>query len=75
MLTAKQAANRLGLTADSVRALINDGSLRASNFGRGRTPRWRVSEDELNSFIESRRKQKAPARKLNRPMESEFRFV
>lgn len=51
-LTAKQAAEMIGVSVDHVRSLIKLGSLRATNVGRGRKlPRWRIDTEELEAFM------------------------
>lgn len=55
MLTLPQVAERLNLSADSVRRLIDAGRLEAVNVSAGARRRWRVQEDALQRFIEASR--------------------
>jgi excisionase family DNA binding protein len=53
MLTLREAAARLGLTPDTLRQQIANGSLHARKVG----PIWTVSEREVERYArESRRK-------------------
>lgn len=53
--TPDQVAEQLAISAKHVRMLIAAGELRASNIGgEGRSARWRVSESDLNRWLESR---------------------
>ena len=46
----KEAAKRLGVSVDHVRALVDDGRLRYVNIGRGRKrPRYRFADADLNA--------------------------
>lgn len=55
-LTPRQAAERLGVSVDHVRALIAHKMLNASNIGRGKKlPRWRIDEAEVEDFIQRRK--------------------
>jgi Helix-turn-helix domain len=55
-LTPPVIARRLGVKADVVLSWIHSQELRSFNAAakRGRRPRWRVSEDDLQSFLSSR---------------------
>ena len=64
-VTPKQAAKLLNVSEDHIRALIGDGSLMASNVGRGKVPRWRISRDEIESF-KSRRVYRKPGQSVRR---------
>lgn len=48
-LTVRQAAQRLGLTEERVRDLINLKEIRATKVGK-----WRIKPADLQAFIESR---------------------
>lgn len=57
LLTARQAAERLGLCAETIRRLIDRGDLRAINIGgdSGRTSvRWRIDPADLDAWIARR---------------------
>jgi hypothetical protein len=64
-------ANRLGVDQHAVLGWIRRGELSAVNVARrlGGRPRWRVSSDELERFLRSRRAIPAP-RPGRRPRES-----
>lgn len=53
-LTAKEVAERLRTGVENVYNRIGDGSLRATNIGTERRPKWRVEETELDRFIAAR---------------------
>lgn len=58
----KEAAKRLGVSVDHLRALVDDGRLRYVNIGRGRKrPRYCFADTDLNEFIEANRaREEAP---------------
>jgi excisionase family DNA binding protein len=75
MLTPKEIAAKLSISTTAVRALIDKGLLRASNVGTGRNKVYRVSEDDLVAFLDSRssqRKSNQPIRKGKRIELKEF---
>lgn len=47
-------ADRLGVHVDTVRRHIRNKDLRPVDLGTGRVPRWYVSEEELQRFINRR---------------------
>lgn len=51
MFTIEQVAELLQVSAKTVRRWIGDGKLVAHRFGR----QWRISEDDLHTFIRLRR--------------------
>ena len=51
MLTAKEAAARLGLKSVTVRAHIKNGNLKAHKFGKV----WAIDEADLQDFVSNRR--------------------
>ena len=51
MLTIEEVAKLLQVSTKSVRRWIEDGGLIAHRFGR----QWRISEDDLRTFIRLRR--------------------
>ena len=59
LLTPSEVAVRLGRSYDHVLRLIHSGVLRAFDDGAGKIPRWRVSEDDLEAFIEARQSRSA----------------
>lgn len=56
MLTKTAIAKRLGVSIETVNNWINSASLRAVDVSRSgsRNPRWRVTEESLSDFLESR---------------------
>lgn len=54
LLTAAEAAKRLRWHVDSVYEAIRSGELVANDVGRGRTPRWRIDEAEIDRYLASR---------------------
>lgn len=50
-LSTRDAAERLSVSTDQVVSLIRAGRLPAVNVGVGRKPRWRISEDALETFL------------------------
>lgn len=62
MLTVKQAAERLGVSATLVYELVADGALPCYRLGgRGRRGVIRFSEADLLAFLERRRVEHRPA--------------
>lgn len=53
-LTARQAAERLGVRVETVYNRIADKSLRAVNMGTDDRPKWRIDEDDIADFIARR---------------------
>lgn len=62
MLTAKDAAEELGVAAETVRAWCKDGTLRAINVASdlNRRAAWRIERAALDQFKDSRRSSPAP---------------
>lgn len=57
LITASQAADRLGLRAETIRRLIARGDLRAINIGgdSSRTSvRWRIDPRDLDTWVARR---------------------
>lgn len=73
-LTTKQVAERLAMNPCEVRALIRLGELNAIDvsISRKRTPRYRVSEEELDRFQRRRNVTVAPVIRRRR---SKFKRV
>jgi len=55
-LTPPEVADTLGVNADKVRTWILAGELRAVDLSikQGGRPRWKISEDDLESFLSRR---------------------
>ncbi len=53
MITTGQAAERLGVNAETIRRMIKSGRLKAINLAHGRGTRdvFRIDENDLNQFI------------------------
>ena len=58
MLTIHEVADLLKMKEATVRGWIHDGTLRASKFGRD----WRVTQKDLERFVEERSNVPAPDR-------------
>lgn len=56
MLTPPQVAKRLGVTHDKILVWIHRGEMRAVDVSttRGGRPRYRVSEEDLEDFLDRR---------------------
>ncbi|MHB8862053.1 MAG: helix-turn-helix domain-containing protein [Pirellulaceae bacterium] len=68
MLTVREVAERTGVGQETVLAWIGQGELRASDCSRHRSrkPRWRISDDDLQRFLESRGNRQTPAKTTRR---------
>lgn len=68
MLSVREVAEILGTRTHSVTALIRSHSLRAVDISLvpGGRPTWRVSREELDSFIARRTRSAAPPRRRKR---------
>jgi hypothetical protein len=65
LLTMAQAAARLGITIEQVKAHVDDGALRYVNVGRGKKrPRYRFTPVDLDEFIANRTMQEQPCRSI-----------
>ena len=54
--TPQEAAGVLSMTKDRVTELCRSGEIPASNVGKGESrKRWRITEDDLITFLESRK--------------------
>ncbi|WP_430735156.1 helix-turn-helix domain-containing protein [Halodesulfovibrio aestuarii] len=53
-LSTKEVAARLSVSIKWVQQAIVAGELPASNMSKGKRPSYRVSEDDLTAFMESR---------------------
>ena len=65
MLTLSDISKRLKLSTSTIRALIDKRLLKASDVGTGRNRCYRVSEEDLAEFLDSRSSQ----RKSNEPIQ------
>lgn len=55
MLTAAQVRERLGISDDTLRKLIKTGQIPAIKVGTGTLGHWRITEEDLNDYIERAR--------------------
>lgn len=53
-LTPPEIARLLRVSPDKVAAWIRSGRLRATNVGAASRPRWRVSREDFDTFLDSR---------------------
>ncbi len=62
-LTTEEVAERLGITAPSVRALIHSGKLAAQNLNASGNaiPRYKVAPADLQAYLDSTRVEKPKA--------------
>lgn len=71
-----QLASVLGIDSEGVLELIHSGELDASNIARSRAagkPRWRVSQESLDRFMDQRRKRNvAPKRRSKAALKDYF---
>ena len=68
--TPPAVARRLGVAPEKVLQLIRTGEIVAHDLAtrRGGRPRWRISDEALDAFLESRRSQPTlPRRKMRKP--------
>ena len=62
-VTPRQTAELMNVSQSHVQQLIKQGALRATNVGRGKKlPRYRVSVEEIDAFMQRRQIRKAPKR-------------
>jgi transposase len=68
MFSVREVAEIIGIRAHSVTALIRTRELRATDISLrpGGRPTWRVSRDELESFLRRRTQSVAPPRRRKR---------
>jgi excisionase family DNA binding protein len=60
LLDSREAARRLNITPDQLAALVQDGEISYINVGRGRKrPRRRYTEEDIEEFLERRRRREA----------------
>jgi excisionase family DNA binding protein len=64
MLTVPEVGRRLHVSCEKIRGWIASGELRAIDvracWGKGKRPRWRISEADLQAFLLSRSAAPAP---------------
>lgn len=59
-------AAALGTNVNKVRSFIHNGQLKAINLSSGPRPRWRITADALDAFLELRSSKAAPPRSTRR---------
>jgi excisionase family DNA binding protein len=65
LLTPEQAATRLNITEDHLRALVGEGVIGYINVGLGKKrPRRRFTEADIDDFIERRRERDTPCQSI-----------
>jgi excisionase family DNA binding protein len=61
LFNLRQAAAKLGVSVDHLRAVVQDGDLAYINVGRGKKrPTLRFTQADLDDFVERRRKREVP---------------
>ena len=75
-LSPPKVAKLLGVAVEQVHAFIARGELKAFNLSLHDRPRWKIAEEDLNAFLESRanksaKEQEAKSRRARRVMNSE----
>jgi excisionase family DNA binding protein len=58
-LNVKQAADDLGVSVDQIKKLITGGELPAVNVGIASRAFWRIAQQDLDAWVEKRRKDTA----------------
>jgi len=58
-LSPQRCAAEIGMSEEFVRQEIREGRLPASDFGRGRTPRYRVRPEDWTTFLRERELRRA----------------
>lgn len=53
-LTPPQAAKILGCSAEHVGRFISQGQLKATNTSFGNRPRWKISPEDFQAFVDRR---------------------
>ena len=74
LLSVKEVASKLGVDRDAVSGYIRNRELAAINVARNRNgrPRWRVSADAIEAFLQSRVRDAKP-RSVARPVKKPAR--
>lgn len=67
-LTPPKVGRILGCGADQVLDFIRRGELKASNLSNADRPRWKISPDDLQKFLDARSNQKPPKPTRRRPI-------
>src|SRR4249920_2878875 len=67
LLTSREAAERLHLSTDQLRAFVHDGELRYVNVGRGgKRPRMMFTESDIAEFITRRTRRDVGCQSISR---------
>lgn len=64
--TPAQLAKDMQVGRGTVMTLIKSGKLAAYNVAEGKAPRYRITQDAVETFLDSRRVKTAPKIQLNR---------
>lgn len=64
--TPAQLARHLQVSRNKVMGWIHGGQLIAANLASGQTPRYRITQDALESFLDSRRVKPATHKQASR---------
>ena len=64
MLTLTQVAERFDVSPETVSAWIRSGELAAVNVSAGKVPRYRIEEQDLERFLQSRQTIRRPRVRL-----------
>lgn len=64
--TVPTVAASLGVNRDKILTLIKNGELIAINISLSARPRWRITQQALDAFLESRSSKSAPRRSTRR---------
>lgn len=54
LVRVRDASEQLAMCKNGVRMLITDGLLPAINLSKGRMPRYRIRQEDLDAFLRSR---------------------
>ena len=76
-LSSLVAAELLGVNDEKIRRWIADGSLKAFNVTQDASnrPRWRISEDDLRAFLETRASRPPEKKRRRRKREAVQEFI
>ncbi len=64
--TVPTVAASLGVNRDKILTLIKNGELIAINLSLSNRPRWRITQQALDAFLEARSSKRAPQRSTRR---------
>lgn len=73
VFSVPDVASVLGVNREKIRAWIRAGLLKAINVSAGPRPRWRISQQALDEFLESRTSK--PAARATRRRRTDSRLV